>query len=98
MTQAKGAILLATTGWDQRSWSEAVRDLATGLEQALERHTASVQAVAFDAEGDLLATGSCDRDILIWNRDGAVVRTLKGHRGCIRAHVSRDAGQKIDPG
>lgn len=47
-------------------------------------HRDLVQTVAFDPHGTLLATGSTDRTIRLWNaRTGAPVATLTGHQGSV---------------
>ncbi len=51
---------------------------------ALHGHTTWVTAVAFSADGELLASGSGDQTIRLWHpRTGEVQRTLCGHHDWI---------------
>ncbi|MEM7713223.1 MAG: CHAT domain-containing protein [Cyanobacteria bacterium P01_A01_bin.68] len=43
-------------------------------------HDASVNSVSFSDDGRLLASGSQDKTIKIWRRDGELLQTLKGHK------------------
>jgi WD40 repeat protein len=48
--------------------------------RALRAHDGAVQAVAYSPDGSLLATGSADRTVKIWNaRTLEALRTLEGH-------------------
>jgi WD40 repeat protein len=50
----------------------------------LQAHTKSTLAVAYSPNGKLLATGSLDETIYLWNTDNyKVIDTLKGHGGNI---------------
>src|SRR5450755_4525299 len=40
-----------------------------------------VFSVAFSANGQLLASGGADQKAKIWNRQGALMLTLSGHKG-----------------
>src|SRR4029077_12142453 len=47
--------------------SPLVRELKGTLRRELEGHTDSVTSVAFSPDGGLLASGSADRSILLWD-------------------------------
>jgi len=50
----------------------------------LKEHTDAVNSVAFSANGQLLASGSKDRTIIIWNPlTGKKIRTLTGHNDSV---------------
>ena len=54
--------------------------------QKLEGHTSSVRAVAFSADGSLLASTSDDRTVRLWNPStGQEVQKLAGHTDWVRA-------------
>ena len=56
--------------------------LGVKLLHTLEGHQARVRAVAFNQQGDILASGSDDRTIMLWEaRSGKPIRTLAGHDG-----------------
>ncbi|KAH0562075.1 hypothetical protein GP486_003227 [Trichoglossum hirsutum] len=54
--------------------------------QKLEGHTGSVYAVAFSQDGSLLASGSRDHTVKLWNPStGREVQTLYGHANPVKA-------------
>ena len=53
--------------------------IAYDLLRTLSGHGSSVKSVAFDSN-DILASGSYDRTIKLWNKNtGDLLRTLSGH-------------------
>ncbi len=57
-------------------------------------HTAAIRAIAFSDDGQLLATGSDDNTVRVWNVAARqLVKTLRGHGGRVRA-VAFTAGGK----
>ncbi len=58
-------------------WRMCQRDFFT-----LRGHTGNISSVAFSPDGSLLASGSYDRTIRIWDADtGRTLRVLRGHSG-----------------
>jgi len=66
--------------------------IAAALQQAvydvkeknrLEGHRDVVWGVNFSKDGKIIASGSVDRTIKLWARDGSLLKTLKGHDGSI---------------
>jgi WD40 repeat protein len=60
----------------------------------LEGHTAGVPAVAFVGDGKVLATGSQDKTIKLWNvAEGKEVATLKGHTNGVQSVTASRNGK-----
>ncbi|VXD13179.1 WD40 domain-containing protein [Planktothrix paucivesiculata] len=47
-------------------------------------HKAAVMAVDISPDSSLIASGSVDKTIKLWGRDGQEVATLRGHQGTVR--------------
>ncbi|HEY1169757.1 MAG TPA: c-type cytochrome domain-containing protein [Verrucomicrobiae bacterium] len=60
-------------------------DVATGkFVKVFEGHLDALYAVAVSPDGNLLASGGYDQQIILWDvKEGKPVRTLKGHNGCV---------------
>ena len=51
------------------------------LLRTLEGHQDVVMSVAFDPQGETLASGSADKTVKLWEaRSGKLLRTLEGHQ------------------
>ena len=46
-------------------------------------HHAPVTTTAFSPDGQLIASGSGDTTVKLWNRDGNLLATLEGHQGIV---------------
>ena len=58
----------------------SVKDLDYVLKKTLEGHSNSVYSVSFSGDNKMLASGSRDKTIKLWNPEtGALLRTLEGH-------------------
>jgi WD40 repeat protein/serine/threonine protein kinase/tetratricopeptide (TPR) repeat protein len=73
-----GKHLAAGVGLSVKIW-----DATTGKEvTSLEGHTDEVLAVAYSADGQLLASGGIDRTVRVWQaRTGQLLTALPAHRG-----------------
>src|SRR6266849_285299 len=65
----------------------------------LKGHTALVYSVAFSPDGSLLASGSHDQTIRVWNpADGKPIRELKGHTGIVDSIAFSPDGKLLASG
>ena len=63
---------------------------------ALNAHTAPVTAVAYSANSRMIASGSLDRSVRIWNAEsGETSRTLQGDPGAVSAVVFLPDGHRL---
>ena len=72
----------------QERWAnEEVRpELPPGVKllRTLKGHQGVVRSVAFDLQGDTLASGSDDETVQLWGaRSGKLLRTLEGHQSLV---------------
>ncbi len=51
----------------------------------LSGHYGAVLGVAFSPDGELIASGSTDNRIILWKRDGTLLKILEGHQGSVNA-------------
>ncbi|HBE19048.1 MAG TPA: hypothetical protein DEG17_04075 [Cyanobacteria bacterium UBA11149] len=63
--------------------------------KTLKGHHGEVFSVAFSPDGKLIASGSADNTIKIWNRDGSLRFTFNGHKGAVRKVVFSPDGKTI---
>ncbi|KAL4778102.1 hypothetical protein BJX76DRAFT_162903 [Aspergillus varians] len=66
--------------------------------QTLEGHSDGVQSVVFSADGQMLASGSDDHTIKLWDtKTGSEIRTLEGHSSWVQSVVFSADGQDGQP-
>lgn len=62
-------------------------------------HCASVQSVAFRPDGQVVAVGSGDQSIRLWNtRDGVLLQELRGHTAAVTSVTFAPDGQALASG
>ena len=74
-------------------------NLTTRLLRTLKPHSTPVVSISIDNSGTLVATGSSDGVIKVWDiREGYVTHTFRGHKGVISAlHLFEDTRSQIEP-
>jgi small GTP-binding protein len=69
------------------------------LLRTLEGHQGEVNSVVFDPQGEMLASGSDDNTVKLWEaRSGNLLRTLQGHQGWVRSVVFDPQGEMLASG
>ncbi|GAX39934.1 WD-40 repeat-containing protein [Tolypothrix sp. NIES-4075] len=57
----------------------------------LEKHRSGVNSVTFSPDGNIIASASADKSIILWHPDGKVFKTLSGHSDVVNSvNFSRD--------
>lgn len=81
---------------DQELQSSVLNTLAQSVswvreQNRLEGHQDAIQSVSFSPDGQMLATGSYDKTVKLWRRDGSLFKTLEGHTEPVTSvHFSPD--------
>src|SRR4051812_3039962 len=69
------------------------------LLHTIDGHNASVWALAFDAQGHTLASGSFDTTVKLWETgSGNLLRTLEGHEHPVLGLAFDPGGQRLASG
>jgi small GTP-binding protein len=69
------------------------------LLRTLEGHQDAVWSVAFDPQGEMLASGSRDSTVKLWEaRSGKLLRTLEGHQGGVYSVAFELQGETLASG
>jgi WD40 repeat protein len=58
-------------------------------------HQAQVRGIEFSPNGQLIVTGSNDHSIKLWNKNGTLIKTLRGHNDEINKVVFSNDGKLI---
>ncbi len=61
----------------------------------LEQHSDQVYSVAFSPDGQTIASASRDKTVILWHRNGKLLRTLTGHSGGVRGVSFSPDGQIV---
>ncbi|MCY7276847.1 MAG: AAA-like domain-containing protein [Phormidesmis sp. CAN_BIN44] len=64
----------------------------------LERHQGSVNSVSFSPDGQTIVSGSDDKTIKLWSRDGTELKTLSRHHDIVTSVSFSPDGQTIASG
>ncbi|WP_055074966.1 WD40 repeat domain-containing protein [Pseudanabaena sp. 'Roaring Creek'] len=64
----------------------------------LEGHSNGVRSVAFSPDGKIIASGSFDNSIKLWNLEGKELQTLTGHSNGVRSVAFSPDGKTIASG
>ena len=69
------------THWDRNASYYVPHDILKNID--LVGHTDSVMSVNFNPNSQIIASGSKDKTVKLWNRKGELLKTLVGHRGWV---------------
>ncbi len=61
----------------------------------LEGHTDIIQSVSFSPDGQRIATASYDNTVILWHRDGSLIRILRGHTQAVMSVSFSPDGKTI---
>ncbi|HEY3568546.1 MAG TPA: TIR domain-containing protein [Thermoanaerobaculia bacterium] len=85
----------------QRANKEGLPELPPGVKllRKFEGHQSTVMTVAFDPQGETLASGSRDATVKLWEaRSGKLLHTLEGHRGTVMSVTFDPQGETLASG
>ncbi|WP_293106902.1 hypothetical protein [Moorena sp. SIOASIH] len=87
--------------------AETETRVVTALQQAvygvrernrLKGHRDWVSSVSFSPDGELIASGSRDKTIKLWRKDGTLLKSFRGHRAGIQSVSFSQDGQMLASG
>lgn len=61
----------------------------------LDGHADSVMSVSFSPDSEILASGSKDKTVKLWTRNGRLIKTLTGHTGWVTGVTFSPDGQRL---
>lgn len=89
---------LITGSWDKTARIWRISPVENAIShQELTGHEAAVWSVA-TLVGEKYVTGSADKTIFMWNKEGQRVRVLKGHTDCVRCVIGLPNGFLVSTG
>jgi small GTP-binding protein len=86
---------------EQQANEELRPELPPGVKllRTLEGHQGVVYSVAFNPQGETLASGSSDETVKLWDaRSGKLLRTLRGHHGVVTSVTFDPQGETLASG
>src|SRR5687767_1828584 len=92
---------MASQGQGHRATEKLRSQLTAGVSllRTLEGHQGAVNSVAFNAQGEMLASGSDDRTVKLWEtQTGKLLRTIEGHQGVIYSVAFEPQGDTLASG
>ncbi|XKL66639.1 hypothetical protein PGB90_010059 [Kerria lacca] len=83
--------ILLSASWDKTVKLWHLSDQNSSCSLTIESHEAAVWAVLYTKQ-DFIITGSADKTIKIFQKDGSLIKTLTGHTDCVRdlAEIGND--------
>ncbi|PZO41887.1 MAG: hypothetical protein DCF19_08440 [Pseudanabaena frigida] len=72
---------------DADSGSSNVRDNEIAVEEvfSIEAHSSAIRSVSFSPDGTIIASGSADKNIKLWDLYGRELQIFKGHNEAVRS-------------
>ena len=61
-------------------------------------HQGPITALAFSADGEMIASGSADKTIKLWQKDGTLIKTLPGHQNSVTVLTFSSDGETFGSG
>ena len=66
-----------------------------GERNRLEKHRSGVNSVTYSPDGQIIASASADKTIILWHLDGKIFKTLSGHEDVVNSVSFSPDGQVI---